>query len=241
MKPFLTFGILAILLNVGCQDSDPLAQPFPKGFLWGTATAGFQVDMGCPSAPCLDTRSDWYQWVTTDITKADGLVNGDDLRRGPGHWELYETDFDLAKNELHNNAYRMSIEWSRLFPNSTTGADSADEVAALADDDAVAHYHAVFTALRERGITPLVTLNHYSLPLWLHDGAGCYKFVKDGGDAFDCPRNGWLDRETILSEIAKYSAFAAAEFGGEVDLWATMNEPYAVILAGYGIPTPRER
>ena len=40
-------------------------KPFPEKFLFGAATAGFQVDPGCPSGPCTDTRSDWYQWVTS--------------------------------------------------------------------------------------------------------------------------------------------------------------------------------
>ncbi|MDP8225744.1 MAG: family 1 glycosylhydrolase [Candidatus Lernaella stagnicola] len=220
------------------NDNDEIAFPFPPGFLFGAATAGFQCDMGCPTldeASCTDTASDWYQFVTNPQTVAHPLsfVAGEDPAVvGPGHWELYEDDFDLARDELHSNAFRMSLEWSRIFPQSTVGVEGTEALREIADADALAHYHAVFAALRERGITPLVTLHHYTLPTWLHDGVGCTL------DFRRCTARGWLDRERAVTEIAKYAGFAAREFGAEVDLWATQNEPFAVLLSGYLMPTP---
>ena len=118
---------------VGVMACGPsLERPFPDGFMWGAATAGFQVDMGCPTwsdAECVDSNSDWYQWVTTDsIIEDDGLfVAGDPVSVGPGMWELFEEDGDrMASDGM--NTYRMSLEWSRLFP------DGAAESAGSIDD-----------------------------------------------------------------------------------------------------------
>ncbi len=233
----LAAAALAVSL-IACSDNSngekgfSVSDPFPQGFLWGTATAGFQVDMGCPSGPCTDTYSDWTQWATDAGIIEEELTNGDPLEDGPGHWELYETDFDLAVEKLKNNGYRMSIEWSRLFTTSTEGVDDHETLRAMADPEGLAHYHAVFEALQERGITPLVTLIHYSMPTWIHDGVACHK------DPEGCENRGWLDGDRLIPEMAKYAGFAAREFGDKVDLWATLNEPYAVVLAGYAFPGP---
>jgi beta-glucosidase/6-phospho-beta-glucosidase/beta-galactosidase len=52
-----------------------------------------------------------------------------------------------------------------------------------------------------------------------------------------CPAKGWLDRERVIREITKYAGWVAKEFAGDVDLWATQNEPYAVVLPGYLLPS----
>ena len=235
---------ITLLTALGCHggsetgSSKTGALPFPDGFLFGAATAGFQSDMGCPTLPpdvCDDTRSDWYQFVTSPEMLASGrtFLSGDDPSAvGPGHWELFETDLDLAARECNHNAFRMSIEWSRIFPDSTIGVEGYENLRAAADARAVAHYHEVFRAMKARGLTPLVTLHHYTLPVWIHDAVGCSL------DFECCSPRGWVDRETTVHEIAKYAGFAAREFGGEVDLWGTLNEPFAVLLSGFLLPTP---
>ncbi len=219
------------------DDNDDAAMTFPEGFLFGSATAGFQVDMACPTIPaslCTDPHSDWYQFVTSPTIIHDPLayVKGDDPAKvSPGHWELFASDFDRAKNGLHNNAFRMSIEWSRIFPKSTIGVEGYENLLAIADADAVAHYHQVFADLRARGLEPLVTLNHYTLPTWIHDAVGCHT------DFAHCSPRGWVDADTTVNEIAKYAGFVAREYGGQVDLWTTLNEPFAVVLPGYLFPS----
>ena len=232
---------LAALLALAGACAKPAPPPedltFPASFLFGTAIAGFQVDMGCPTiaaSECEDTHSDWYKWVTSPTLLADpalGIV-GDPPDAGPGFYELYPADLDRAKNELHNDAVRLSLEWSRLFPTSTAGVDGYLALKAIADPKALAFYHAVFAAMKARGLTPLVTLNHYTLPDWIHDAEGCHANLDT------CSPRGWLDKDTTVREIAKYAGFAAKEFGGEVDWWATENEPFsAVVLAGYVQPS----
>ena len=225
MRHFLA---IAALLLVGCGP-----RAFPEKFYFGASTAGFQVDPGCPTmTDCTDTKSDWYQWVTSsaDLQDLKDLITFEPLEHGPGFWELYPQDFDRAKKDMGLNAIRLSIEWSRIFPNATDGLEG-DQLAAAADATNVAAYHAQFAALKARGMTPLVTIHHYTLPLWLHDGVACHK------DLANCTRRGWLDRERTVREIAKYAGFVAKEFGGEVDLWATQNEPFAVVLPGYLLPS----
>jgi beta-glucosidase/6-phospho-beta-glucosidase/beta-galactosidase len=236
---------LAALLALGCSGSgetSPAAPPpenlaFPKDFLFGAATAGFQVDMGCPTLPaseCDDPNSDWYEYVTSPAMKADSSTHltGEPLSVSPGHWELYEDDLDLLEKQLHAGAFRFSFEWSRIFPKATDGVDGYDALKAIANAPAIAHYHAVLASLKKRGVVPLVTLNHYTLPNWIHDGVGCHI------DLDKCTKRGWLDASRTIQEIAKYAGFVAREFGAEVDLWATENEPFAVVLPGYILPTP---
>lgn len=230
--------LLCILLLAACDRTreETPSRGFPEGFLWGAAVSGFQVDMGCPTMPaekCEDRNSDWYAWVTTPELQDDPSthLSKHPMSHSPGFWELYEQDFDRLQNELGGNAFRMSIEWSRLFPTSTVGIDGYEALKEVADAEAVAHYHRIFQALRARGLMPLVTLHHYTLPAWIHDAVGCHK------DIANCTARGWLDREGTVREIAKYAGFAAREFGGEIDLWATLNEPMAVVLSGFIFPS----
>ncbi len=230
IRALMVVGLLAL---IACTPPKP---SFATDFVWGAAVAGFQVDMGCPTLPaadCEDRNSDWYDFIARRSEMPDVSMNitTDAISNGPGHWELYEQDFDLAKNELGLNGFRLSLEWSRIFPAPTDGIEGYDALKAKADPKALAKYHAMFAALKARGIKPMVTLHHYTLPSWIHDGVDCHNHLAT------CTRRGWLDRDRIVKEIAKYAGFCAKEFGAEVDLWATQNEPFAVALPGYLLPS----
>jgi beta-glucosidase/6-phospho-beta-glucosidase/beta-galactosidase len=222
--------MLLPLLCFACARGEDLS--FPSSFLFGTAIAGFQADMGCPTLPaeqCEDRASDWYAWITRPELLKDPATHlaGTPPSGGPGFFELYPQDLDRAANELHSNALRLSIEWSRIFPVSTIGVSDLRSVASPA---ALAYYHAVFKAMKARGLRPLVTLNHYTLPAWLHDASGCH------ADISRCSPRGWLE-PGAAAEAGRYAGFVAGEFP-EVDLWATLNEPFtAVVLAGYLLPS----
>lgn len=229
-------SILVLLVACGpkaAPEAEGPARPFPAGFLWGSATAGFQVDMGCPTwddARCLDTASDWYDYVTEPVFLESSRLHvaGDPVSWGPGMWETFEDDVAQMAADGHT-AYRFSLEWSRLFPNDAEAATTVDDLEGFADADAVARYHEMLGALRQAGIEPVVTLNHYTLPRWVHDAVACHSDV-------DCARSGWVDGPRITRLIGLYAGFVGREFGGEVDLWFTLNEPFATTLSGYMLP-----
>lgn len=231
---------------------DPARPPqvvgtFPPGFVFGTAIAGFQVDMGCPTiaaAQCEDRASDWFQWITTPRITDNPILfmSKDPPSKGPGFFETYEKDLDLAagsgESQLGGNALRLSIEWSRIFPRPTFDVSGHAALRNIASAEGIAFYHRLFAAMKTRGLRPFVTVNHYSLPLWIHDGNLCNQSL---ADCIAQRKAGWADpdRSRIVNEIMKYAAFLGQEFGGEVDSWATLNEPFsAVVVAGYLASTP---
>src|SRR5262249_14782900 len=162
----------------------------------------FQSEMGV-GAP-NDTNTDWWVWVRDADNVTSHRVSGDLPETGPGFYDRYARDARLARRGLKSNALRLSIEWSRIFPTSTAGVDIWGGITpavlaaldALADQDAVAHSRDVLAALRDKHLVPMVTLTHFSLPLWIHEPIA----VRDAfaGHAPDDPvpagltRSGWL-------------------------------------------------
>jgi beta-glucosidase/6-phospho-beta-glucosidase/beta-galactosidase len=225
----------------------PVRGTFPGNFVFGSAIAGFQVDMGCPTVPasqCEDRASDWYQWITTPriVDNPILFMSKDPPSTGPGFYELYDADLERAsgpgESQLGNDAIRLSIEWSRIFPQPTFDVSTHASLKAIASADGIAFYHRLFASMKKRGLRPFVTVNHYSLPLWIHDGNMCNQSLDQ---CIAAGRGGWADpnRARIVNEIAKYAAFLGEEYGGEVDEWASLNEPFsAVVVAGYLAATP---
>ncbi|MFN8589716.1 MAG: family 1 glycosylhydrolase [Candidatus Eisenbacteria bacterium] len=164
---------------------------FPDGFRWGAATSAHQVEGG-------NTRNDWWRFERVPGAIRGGRGSGDACR----HYERFAEDFDLAAADGHG-AHRLSLEWSRLEP-----------APGRFDAGAIAHYHAVLGALRARGLAPVVTLHHFTNPLWIAD------------------QGGWESRATI-ARFVDFARFCAGEFGGEVDDWCTVNEPEVYAFRAY--------
>jgi beta-galactosidase len=228
-------AVLAAVLGNACTVDSAKPDLFPDGFVFGTATSGFQVEMGCPNIPaaeCEDRASDWYAWLT-DPRLADRRASlhqsADAPASGPGFHETWREDLARASTELRTGAFRLSIEWSRLFPADPGDAATPSELRAKADVKALAWYHAVLRESRARGLEPYVTVNHQTLPAWVHDGVGCHL------DLPTCTRRGWLD-PSIVDRIATYAGFLGREFGAEVDHWATLNEPLAITVPAFLLP-----
>jgi beta-galactosidase len=223
--------VFACLVAFGSSAS--AAAKLPKGFLWGVATAGFQGDMG-RGAP-NDPNSDWWVWLHDAQNIQQKHVSGDLPENGGSQWTKYKSDVGLARKKLNANAYRLSIEWSRIFPRSTEGGTTVGELDALADRTALKHYRQVLTAIRAAHMTPFVTLNHFTLPLWLHDPiAARDPFAGVGPD--DPPPSfgaaGWLDPRAP-SEFAKYAGYIAAKLGDLIDYYSPINEANVVAVQGY--------
>jgi beta-galactosidase len=230
-------AVLAALLlapPAAAAAPDPVA-PFPRDFLWGVATSGFQSEMGGRPSNA-DTGTDWWRWARDAENVREGRVSGDRPERGPGFLNAWRGDVDRAAGELHLRAFRTGVEWSRIFPRSTRGATTLRELDRLADRAAVRRYRAILRRVRDRGMRPFVTLSHFTLPLWVHDPIAA-RAALAGADphgalpTWDAPR-GWLDRATV-SEFAKFARYAAWRFGDLVDDWTPLNEPLVVATNGY--------
>jgi beta-glucosidase len=164
---------------------------FPEGFLWGTATAAHQVEGG-------NYANDWWPWEQIP----GHIKHGDRSDPGCDHYRRYQSDFDLLRS-LHQNAHRLSIEWSRIEPRP--GEFSASELQ---------HYGDVLQALRDRGLEPVVTLHHFTDPTWIAEAGG------------------WESPETA-ERFASYAERVVSELGSLARYWVTINEPTVVAYQGY--------
>ena len=162
---------------------------FPKNFLWGTATASHQVEGN-------NTNNNWHKWEQDGHTKHKSGLACD---WWGGRWR---EDFDRAA-EGGQNAHRLSIEWSRVQPTPDTW-----------DEDALEKYRAMLRGLRERGMKPMVTLHHFTDPLWL------------------CEKCGW-EHEEAAPLFEKYARKVVDALKEYTDFWCTINEPNVYALSGY--------
>ena len=160
---------------------------FPENFLWGAATSAYQVEGN-------NVNSDWWPWE-----KAVGHQQSGQACR---HYERYAEDFDLAKS-LNHNAHRLSLEWARIEPE-----------AGEFSQEALDHYLNVILALRSRNIEPMVTLHHFTNPIWLS---------KEGG---------WENRR-VVDRFVRYSDVVIRALGKHVRYWITINEPTIYISHSY--------
>ena len=170
---------------------DAILRRFPEGFHWGAATSAHQVEGG-------NRANDWWRFENRTGAVPAAEPSGDACR----HWEVFDEDFARAEADGHT-MHRFSIEWSRIEPER-----------GRFDAAAVDHYHDVLASLRRRGLEPVVTLHHFTNPLWVADAGG------------------WESRGTI-DAFADFVRFCAREFGGQVDWWCTVNEPEVYGFRGW--------
>lgn len=148
---------------------------FPKKFLWGAATAAHQVEGGnhnqwtvwelenakarATQAPHHFSDLDSWSRVMAEAKRAESYVSG----QSTDHYHRYKDDFNLLQ-QMNMNAFRFSVEWSRIEP--TEGGWSVE---------AIEHYKQYVTELKRRGIEPVMTLFHFSLPAWFAEKGGFTK------------------------------------------------------------------
>jgi beta-glucosidase len=133
----------------------PSLQDFPADFVWGTATAAYQIE-GATSAGGRGP-SIWDTFARTPGAIRDGET-GD---RADEHYDRFLADVEMMAS-LGVNAYRFSIAWSRIQPDGTGPASA----------EGVAFYRRLAQALGARGITPYATLYHWDLPAALEERGG---------------------------------------------------------------------
>ncbi len=171
-----------------------------EGLLLGSATAATQIEGG-------DKNNNWYRFAE------EGKINdGTSPYRADNHYNLWREDIDLMA-EMGLEIYRFGIEWSRIEPKR-----------GVFDEAALKHYREEIEYMREKGIRPMLTLHHFTNPLWLEDmGAWSHK-----------------DSPDIFLEFAE----RVIDFLGDiVDDYITINEPNVYNLNSffYGIWPPEHK
>lgn len=161
---------------------------FPDGFLWGAATSAHQVEGG-------NINNNWWEW---EQGKPLPLRSG----QASDQYNLYEQDFNLAK-ELNHNSHRLSIEWSRIEPKM--GEFNQSEID---------HYIKVLKHLKSLNIKVMLTLWHFTLPLWVAEIGG------------------WENGKTVKYFI-RFLQKIVPEIAEYVDFWITLNEPGVFIYETY--------
>jgi len=159
----------------------------PDNFLWGASLSAYQSEGG-------NFTCDWYEWEK----KRKLTLCGDAAR----HYQMYKDDFKLASG-LSLNSLRISLEWSRLYPDCNEFS--------LKELD---HYRNVLDSLLKLHITPMVTLHHFTNPLW---------FMRKGGWRKSSNVDYFLDYvRTVVKALKDYCSF-----------WLVFNEPMVYVYNGY--------
>lgn len=187
---------------------------FPPDFLWGAATAAHQVEG--------NNYNQWSQWekanaerlakaalssnlilsLKPDIQIAAADPNNYISGQLADHYHRYEKDFDFL-TKMNLNAYRFSVEWSRIEPK-----------AGQWNNDAIEHYKQYAISLKRRRIEPIITLFHFTLPLWLADKGGFEK------------------RENI-KYFVRFAKKIVSELGASLKYIITINEPEVYASKSY--------
>ncbi|WMJ24036.1 family 1 glycosylhydrolase [Paludicola sp. MB14-C6] len=173
---------------------------FKHGFSLGVASAATQIEGG----ECGHNWNDWYH--------QGKIKDQSNPARATDHYNLWQQDADLM-SEMKIQFYRLGIEWARICPNE-------GEV----DESVIAHYREELSYLESKGISVLLTIHHFTNPMW---------FEKKGG---------FLKKEN-MQYFLDFVALVVQSFGDLVSEYITINEPnvYATISYFFGDWPPGEK
>lgn len=167
---------------------------FPRGFLWGSATASHQVEGN-------NFNNNWWAWEQEPGRIIHNHKSGLACDWWGGRWR---EDLDRAA-EGGQNSHRLSIEWSRVQPAQNRW-----------DEDALDRYREMMRGLHERSLIPMVTLHHFTEPLWLTE------------------MNGW-ENDSVVEIFEKYTYKVVDALKEYASLWITINEPNVYTAFAYMI------
>ena len=154
---------------------------FSKDFLLGAATAAHQVEGNNTNSDC------WAMEHMEHTSYAEPSLDAVD------HYNRYEEDIKLMA-DAGLNTYRFSLEWARIEP-----------LEGQFNEDAIEHYRDVIRCCKANRIEPIVTLHHFSSPIWL------------------IGKGGW-EAESTVSDFARYTRYVIEKLGDELHYVCTINE-----------------
>ncbi|GER67746.1 6-phospho-beta-glucosidase [Weizmannia acidilactici] len=204
-----------------------MAKRFPEGFLWGGATAANQIEgayrEGGKGLNIPDVLPGGKVRLKVITEPGFNFEIDNEKYTYPNHeaidfYHRYKEDIALFA-EMGFKAFRMSIAWSRIFPNG-------DET--VPNEEGLAFYDRVFDELHKYGIEPVVTISHYEMPLHL---------VKEYG--------GWRDRR-VVEFFERYATALFNRYKDKVKYWMTFNEINSglhmpIMGLGFAIQEERDR
>lgn len=164
---------------------------FPEDFLWGTATAAHHVEG--------DLTNSWSAWEDAGGHVFQNQKHGRACEWRFGRWR---EDFDRMA-DLNTNSHRLSVEWSRIQPQPDVW-----------DEEVLAQYSEMIDGLLVRGIVPMVSLHHFTNPLWIENDKG------------------WLNPKTV-ERFARFTEVVVKALGDRVKFWCTINEPMVYAVQAY--------
>ncbi|MEK3799865.1 glycoside hydrolase family 1 protein [Peribacillus sp. FSL H8-0477] len=179
-------------------NNESIQFKFPEDFWWGSSASATQTE----GAADLDGKGKniWDHWFEIE---ANRFFDGVGPQNTSQFYYKYKEDIQLMK-EIGHNSFRLSISWSRLFPE---GKGEMNE-------KAVEFYNNVIDALIAAEIEPFVNLYHFDMPMALQETGG------------------WNNRETV-DAYEKYAETCFSLFGDRVKKWFTHNEPIVPVEGGY--------
>jgi len=169
-----------------------MVKSFEKDFLFGVATSAYQIEGG--------NHNDWTEWESKRRLFKKSRIPA--CGKATDHWKRYVEDFFLLK-ELGVNAYRFSVEWSRIEPRPGEW-----------NEYALQRYLDMVVLLKKLKIEPMVTLHHFTNPVWIHT---------------DFP---WYSEESI-KRFEGFCEKVVSTFKEQVKYWITFNEPLVYLIWGY--------
>lgn len=182
---------------------------FPKNFLWGAATSSHQIEG--------DLENDWTVWeekladwsaskgerpsreeLCSQASERDTYISGS--KYSPCSYKYWKKDIEVMK-ELNFNAYRLSVDWSRIEPEK-----------GVFSEEGIEYYKSVVKELKKNNIKVILSCWHWTLPLWLE-------------------REGGLLSKGLCDYFGKYTEFLYINLHDYVDYWLTINEPESFIYS----------
>lgn len=176
----------------------------PENFIWGAASAAYQVEGAY--------NEDGKGMGIWDALSQGHVKHGDNGNMACDHYHRYKEDVAIMKR-LGLKAYRFSVSWPRIQPGE-----------GMVNEKGIRFYQNLVQELLDAGITPMCTIFHWNLPMWLHEKGGWHN-----------PR--------ISEYFAEYTRIVVEALSPKVSWWMTINEPLSFLAAGYigGVHAPFEK